>query len=81
MLYFRHRQEIEREREREREMDAVLLLPMQATRTIFCLVIVVVIGSILVHHADAQSSDDCVNWLDVRKSHPLPCMIVIFADL
>ena len=64
-----------------REGEMAALLPMRATRATFCLVIVIVFGSMFVSHADAQSSDDCVNWLDVCESHPLPCMIVLFADL
>jgi len=45
------------------------LLPMRATRATFCLVIVIVFGSMLVSHADAQSSDDCVNWLDAISEY------------
>ena len=90
-------------------MAGVFSLPIQPTRTMFCLVAVIVIGSIFVHHADAQPAQDipfgllnptseelpgesswiaaaqdgvdCVNWLDVCESHPLPCMIVLLVDL
>jgi len=65
-------------------MAGVFSLPIQPTRTMFCLVAVIVIGSIFVHHADAQPAQDgvdCVDWLDVCESHPLPYMIVLFVDL
>jgi len=53
-------------------MAGVFSLPIQPTRTMLCLVAVIVIGSIFVHHADAQPAQDgvdCVDWLDAISEY------------